>query len=326
MQTTNQIDNNYIEEDEIDLRELFKTIWDSKTLIISITLIITFLATTYAFTKTPIYEAKALIEIGNYKLDNNNNNNNNKVLLNNPTELAQKLNVIFIDSFENVKDKKSEIVSISVPKKSNVMLEIKSEAISNELAIKKINTLLQSIQNEDKQILDDVKFRRELEIKNITSKISTIKNEEMKFIDDKIILQEKRLNNYKQQLVAINQNIKKTNNKNPALSALLIMQQRDLSSAIFNIDSDILELKNKKSTVMTTKINDLIEKRNLVQSMLLPYNYKNSQVVGQILINDYASKPKKKLIIIVAFITGFILSIFLVFFLSFIKSMKEETN
>ena len=319
---TNQIDNNYIEEDEIDLRELFKTIWDSKVLIISITLLITLLAGTYAFMKTPIYEAKALIEIGNYKLDNNNNNN--KVLLSNPTELSQKLNVTFIDMFKNIKEKKSEITSIYVLKKSQVMLEVKSEGISNELAIKEINTLLLSIQKKDQLILDDVKFRRELEIKNINSIIDNIKNEEVNFINDKITLQKKRLDNYKKQLIAINQNIKRTNNKNPALSALLIMQQRDLSASIFNIDTNILELHNQKTTLVTTKINSLIEKRNLIKSILLPYNYKNSQIIGEILINDYASKPKKKLIVVVAFITGFILSIFLVFFLSFIRSMKEE--
>jgi len=323
VQTNNEMNNNYIEEDEIDLRELFKTIWDSKILIITITIIITLLAGVYAFTKTPIYEARALIEIGNYKLDNNNNNNN-KVLLSNPTELSQKLNVIFIDSFKNIKDKESEVVSISVPKKSKSMLAVKSEGISNELAIKEISTLLLSIQKKDQQILDDVKFRRELEIKNINSKIDNIKNEEVNFINDNITLQKKRLNNYKKQLVAINQNIKKTNNKNPALSALLIMQQRDLSSSIFNIDTNILELKNQKTTLVTTKINNLIEKRNLIKSMLLPYNYKNSQIVGKVLTQDHATKPKKKLIIVVAFITGFILSIFLVFFLSFIRSMKEE--
>jgi len=317
------MNNNYIEEDEIDLRELFKTIWDSKVLIITLTTIITLLAGVYAFTKTPIYEAKALIEIGNYKLDNNNNNNN-KVLLSNPTELSQKLNVIFIDTFKNIKDKDSAIVSISVPKKSKSMLAVKSEGISNELAIKEISTLLLSIQKKDQQILDDVKFRRELEIKNINSKIDNIKNEEVNFINDKITLQKKRLDNYKKQLVAINRNINKTNNKNPALSALLIMQQRDLSSSIFNIDTNILELNKQKTTLVTTKINSLIEKRNLIKSMLFSYNYKNSQVIGTILTNDYASKPKKKLIVVVAFITGFILSIFLVFFLSFIRSMKEE--
>ena len=37
------------------------------------------------------------------------------------------------------------------------------------------------------------------------------------------------------------------------------------------------------------------------------------------------NKPKKALIVTVAFITGFILSIFLVFFIQFIQSIKKES-
>jgi uncharacterized protein involved in exopolysaccharide biosynthesis len=317
---------NYIEEDEIDLRELFKTIWDSKTFIIITTTIITLLAGIYAFTKTPIYEVNALIEIGNYKLDSSSGSSSNNVLLNNPQELVQKLKIIFIDEFKNVKNKKSQIVSISVPKKSKVMVEVKAEGISNKLAIQEINKLLKSVQVEDQKILNDVKNRRELKIKNINEKIHIIKNEEMDFVNDKILLQKKRVINFKKQLKEINNNIKKTNTKNPALSALLIMQQRDMSSSIYDMETNILDLKNQKYSIMAAEISKLVEERHLIQSMLLPYNYKNSQIIGKILINDYPSKPKKKLIVIVAFITGLILSIFLVFFLNFIRSMKEENS
>ena len=42
--------------------------------------------------------------------------------------------------------------------------------------------------------------------------------------------------------------------------------------------------------------------------------------------NEYAIKPKKKLIVVVAFITGFILSIFMVFFIEFIKGIRIEDD
>ena len=61
----NLTEQNYYQEDEIDLKELFKILWDKKNFIISITAIITILAGIYAFKKTPIYEATALNEIGN---------------------------------------------------------------------------------------------------------------------------------------------------------------------------------------------------------------------------------------------------------------------
>jgi uncharacterized protein involved in exopolysaccharide biosynthesis len=85
-----------------------------------------------------------------------------------------------------------------------------------------------------------------------------------------------------------------------------------------------MQLKNKKDNLETTAINDLEEQKGLVISMLLPYNYKNSEIIGKIITNDYPVKPKKKLIVIVAFITGFILSIFLVFFFNFIRDNNQE--
>ena len=327
MKTNNPINNNYIEEDEIDLRELFKTIGNSKTLIISLTMAITILATIYAFTKTPIYEAKTLIEIGNYKLDSNSNSNSNsKVLLNNPSQLAQKLNIIFIDTLVNIKDKKSEIVSITTPKKSTQFLEIKAEAISNELAIKEIENVLKYIQKKDNVILLDVKNRREVEIKNIDAKIKSINEKQIILITNKIKLKINSKSIYKKQLRQIKNTIKRIEKKSPTLAALQIMQQTTILNTITNLEIDILDLKNTRETLETTEISTLIEQKNLLLSMLQPYNYKNSQIVGKILINDFPAKPKKKLIIVVAFITGLILSIFLVFFLNFIHSMKEENS
>ena len=53
-------------------------------------------------------------------------------------------------------------------------------------------------------------------------------------------------------------------------------------------------------------------------------NIDNAKVIGKISISNYPIKPKKKLIVVVAFITGLILSIFLVFFMEFISKNKED--
>jgi LPS O-antigen subunit length determinant protein (WzzB/FepE family) len=326
LKENNHSNTQYIQEDEIDLRELFRTIMDSKKLIILITSVITILAVIYAYTTTPLYEAKALVEIGNYKVNNNNNNNNStniKILLNKPTQLSKRLNVIFIDIHKNDKDKKSEVISILVPKESKEFLEIKALAISNELAIKEINLVLSHIQEKDKTILLDVKNRRELKINNINSQISNIQEKQVELFDKNIKLQVEQLVKFKEQLNDIKQNIKWIQKKQPVLAALQLMGQSDLTRSILTLEMHIIELQNKKEKLTTMKINSLIEKRNLLQSMLLPHNYKTSKIVGKIITNDYSIKPKKKLIVIVAFITGLILSIFLVFFLSFLRNDEK---
>jgi len=308
----------YIEEDEIDLRELFLTLWKKKVFIVGFTLIITILGVIYSYTKTPIYEAKALVEIGSYKL-----NNNNTELIDNASQLSKRLNVLYIDMLKNQKDRISEIDSISVPKKQNNFLEIQSSGISNQEAIKEINKVIEFIKSNHIKTMDDIKQRRELEIKNIDSKISKIKNKDIKLLNDKININERNLKNYKSELKKINSNISEIENNNPSLTALRLMEKRDLTSYIIDLEIQILDMINKKDELEITTINQLEEEKNLLASMLLPHNYKMTEVIGQIITNDYPTKPKKKLIIAVSFVTGFILSIFLVFFLNFIKSMSR---
>lgn len=62
------------EEDEIDLKELVKTLWTNKIKIILVTSIITVLAIVYAYFKnpTPIYSGSVMVEIGEVKSDNPN--------------------------------------------------------------------------------------------------------------------------------------------------------------------------------------------------------------------------------------------------------------
>ena len=320
-------EQNYYQEDEIDLKELFKILWAKKILIISLTFAITLLAGIYAFNKTPIYEATALVEIGNYKLhNNNNNNNNNKAILDSTADLSKKLNLLFIDMLKNEKDRKVEISSISVPKKSNNFIEIKAEAISNEIASREILKVVDYIKNKHQKILSDVKNRRELEIKNIDTKIDNIKNKEVKLLSEKINIQQANLNDYKLQLDTISHNIKEIENTNPALTALKLMEKRDLSSFILELNLQLMDMRNQKDELETTNINRLVEKKQLVESMMLPHNYKNSEVIGRVITNDYPIKPKKKLIVAVAFIAGFILSIFLVFIMNAFRKEDSKVN
>ena len=51
-----------------------------------------------------------------------------------------------------------------------------------------------------------------------------------------------------------------------------------------------------------------------------------TQVINDIKIKDTTVYPKRKLIVMVAFITGLMLSIFLAFFLEFIAGMKKEDD
>jgi LPS O-antigen subunit length determinant protein (WzzB/FepE family) len=306
-----------------DLKGLFTTLWLSKRIIFIITFLSTLLAIIYVLYKTPIYEAKALIEIGNYKIDTNNKSND-KVLLNNSTELIEKLHYIYIDAFKNVEDRKSKISALALTKKSKIFIEITAEGISNKLAKQEIQNLLKNIQTEDNAILKNVKSYREVEIANIEEKINNIKNQKVTIIEQKIEIEKKRRSELQNQILEINKIIKNLETEKPTLVALQIMQKNILINSIATINKNILDLQNKENNLSISQINSLIEKKKILELMLLPYNYKNSQIVGKILTNSYASKPKKSLIIAVAFVLGLILSIFVILFLEFVVSIKED--
>lgn len=309
----------YLQEDEIDLRELFKTIWAKKVFIIIFTLVVTILAAIYAYNKTPIYEAKALVEIGEYKLNSTTKNS-----VDDAVALEKKLSTLFVDMEKNLKDRTSEISNIAIVKGLKNFLEIKSEATSNEEAKNEIIKVLTFIQGEHGKILDDVKKQKEMELRNIDLQISDIKSRTVALIDKKLENNVKTLENLQEQLKFVDENLKKIDSLNPSLAALKLMEKKDITNSINTLTVQNFELESKKDELLTTSLYTLEENKKIVELLLLPHNYKNTQVVGEIMTNDFPAKPKKSLIVAVAFVTGFILSIFLVFLMNFIRSSKEN--
>lgn len=308
-----------IYEDEIDLKELFLTIWEKKIFIVVFTAIITILSIVYVSIKTPIYEASALVEIGEYKLDNNTVNS-----VDNVNNLEKKLRTLYIDMQKNVQDKSSWITSINVIKGLKNFIEIKSEAISNEEAQNEISKLLSFVQTEHSKILDDVKKQKELQLKNIDLNISDIKTRTVSLIDKKLVNNNKTLEDLEKQLALVDENLKKIDTLNPSLAALKLMEKKDITTAINNFTIQNFELENKKDELLTTTLYKLEEEKKIIELLLLPHNYKNTEIVGDIMTNDFPTKPKKSLTVAVAFVTGFILSIFLVFIMQFIGNIRKD--
>ena len=75
-------------------------------------------------------------------------------------------------------------------------------------------------------------------------------------------------------------------------------------------------MEDVKNFIITKHENDTLFYKNKIMT----------KQIGDIKISEEAiNKPKTALILTVAFITGFILSIFLVFFIQFIQSIKKES-
>ena len=109
-------DREYIQEDEIDLRELFKTIWEKKLFVILFTSIVTLIAIVYVLVKNPIpiYQGKAFLEIGKIQSQTFGQD-----LFDDPTDLAQILSIEYK-------------VEASIPKATISLLEITSKNENKE--------------------------------------------------------------------------------------------------------------------------------------------------------------------------------------------------
>jgi len=78
----------YIEEDEIDLKELVKTLWARKVFILIFTSLMTIVGAIYAFSKAPTIKGYVILEVGY-----TTSTTNTTTFIENPNYLINKLNI-----------------------------------------------------------------------------------------------------------------------------------------------------------------------------------------------------------------------------------------
>ena len=306
----------YIQEDEIDLKELFITIWKRKIFIVLFTFFVTLLAIIYAYNKTPIYEVKSYIELG--FIDNK--------IIEEPAILEQKLKVVFgIDNnMMNNNPEEGIISSISQTKNIKNFLEIKTEAISNEIAIAKNKEVLTYTQNLYNPKIENSKSLINNEILNIERQIDFFENEKIKMLNESIILSNSNLEKYNKEITELYKSNINTNDKTSSMIASV--QIINYQNLIINLQNQINSIEIEKQQIIKNILPKMKASLDEIKFKLSEQNISNTRLVGDYIVNEYPSKPKKLLIIVVSFITGFILSIFIVFFMQFANNFRKEEH
>ncbi len=279
-----QNNTQYIQEDKIDLRELFTVLKRRKKLIWSVTSLLTLLALIYVFVAKPVYEVKTMIEVGQIDAKPIDNVNDIK------QKLSYKYQV-------NVKGKKIElprVKTISVPKKSDRILSLKIHSNNNEEGIKYIQTVINKIETQYKEKTDAYT--------NSQKELITLTREDIKENTASLTQMKKELDKYSQKIVSLK-------SEDAALAGIYALQIGQKQTQLQNLKKYISQLKTKEQKLKLS---------------ITPLMIKPTHIVGEIETLDKPIKPKKLLIVIIAFITGFMLSIFLVFFLEFIRGSREK--
>lgn len=368
-------------EDEIDLKELFLTIWKKKIFIVVFTAIITILAIIYVSFKTQIYEVKSVIKIGHIKNSLSEYSSTN-TLLEPSAILEQKLKLIYgVDDprrYEFIED--GVVSKISTIKNVENFIEITTEAYSNEKALEKNKEVLDFIQNEYKYKIDEFVQKTDIKIKDIESKIKyakevkrvdleqniekintqmlpriekeieLLKSVELVSLEKKLEFNREKLKEYEAEVARISKQKSGDNSQNMLMAVQLLNTQNLILSVQNSIENLIIEKENLiniklvdlektkeniiKETLRKAKVeleinflkelDDLNDSLELEKLKLTNDSFRNSELVSDYIVNDFPVKPKKSLTIAVAFVTGFILSIFLVFFMQFIGNIRKD--
>lgn len=290
------------QEDEIDLRELWKAIVKQKVLIVVFTSIVTIVALIWVTTKISIYEVKSTLQIG-FIGEN---------LIEDPSSLIKTANLVF--NVENKTPRKedfiSEVTSILVSKKLNNFVEIKTQGISNAEGLIKNKEVVAYIQNKYQGFIDQYILNSNNEVKNVQIQISNLENLEIKStqrqiellesqkiieIDEKIKFYKKiKLKSLKEKIqlhsTKIDQYTKsvnklyKNNNKitNSTVQAISSLQMVNYQNLILNSQNNVENLKIEIEKIFHETIKNLQkEKSNLQHDALRKLIYKLEVLLPQ---------------------------------------------
>lgn len=328
-------------EGEIDLRDLFKTIWERRIFILFFTFLLTILSVVYVNIKTPIYEVKSVIRIG-YIGEN---------LVENSNIIEKKLRLIFnVDNNPILSKEEGVVLDIKAVKNVNNFIEISTLAYTNEQALIKNKEVLDFLQNEYKYKIDEYVLKTELNLKNLEEKIVYVKNvnkvqaeEKIKLLNSiDLVAIEYKLKFNQEKLKEYEENINKISKQkttNDTQNMLLAMQILNNQNLILNLQNQIVNLNNEKQSILNetipklnrqleydikNSIDDLNDRIKIEKLKFTNNSAKNSEIVGDIQVDDNPIEPKKSLVIAVAFVSGFILAIFIVFFMQFTNSIRNK--
>ena len=280
-----EIQQKCYEENTIDLRELWAVLRKRKRLIWLITGVITLVVLAYVLLIRPVYEVKGVVELA--QID--------KKAVQDANDLKQKLSFIY---GVNAKGKKREyplIEAITLPKKSKNLLVVTARGYNNASAKEKLESVieyLKKVQN------------REIDIYIQTQKKRLALNTADLKRNQQLVAQiEKDLKDYKKKLLSISK-------QSAALAGIYSIEIGKKQTELNNIINKIYALRNTQ---------------NSIELSISPLKIHKTVIVGSIEELDKPVKPKKTLIVVIAFITGLMLSVFFVFFLEFIQSERKES-
>lgn len=301
-----------IKDDEIDLVELFKTLWGYKIIIFLVTFLFVALGAIYVFViATPKYEISATFENGYYK---DLPASNEKKSFADIISRIETLNVKWIKSLEKIPNMDFKFNKIELMKDDKSRFNVSIFANNNEIGISKIKEILTNLKNEDEIDLKIYKKNIENKINDAIKTINILKQKELS-LQNSLKMADKESSDTLQKITEFNKKLSNQNNVNLeiALASLFDLRTR--------IENKRLSLTNSIAENKTNIVNLETSIENL-RIKILPISYSETKILSSIVTYENPAKPKKALILLISCFVGFFVSIFGVLVWDAVKNKK----
>ncbi|WP_457599412.1 Wzz/FepE/Etk N-terminal domain-containing protein [Hydrogenimonas sp.] len=271
------------EEESIDLRMLWQTLVRRKGVLLSTVVATTALALLYLWIAKPVYEAKALLQIGSI----------DSKILEKPATLKTKLDAIYHIGDSNVRQEYPYISAVTIPKKTEGLIQLTALGLDNESAVKKIRSLIEALEIEHANIVQNYVMLIQKQLAASREKAKRLKAQIEKL--SKVVGAETNM-------------LKETGRGDTGIAS--VMYSKNLEN-LYTLQSLLADTQERVSQY---------------EMALSPLRLKKTQRVGEIAVYDHPVKPRKGLIVAIAVVSGLILGILMVFFLEMVAKEKEGAS
>lgn len=290
-------------DDEIDLVDLFLILWKRKWLIVIVTLLVTIVAAGISMIMPKVYEITAILEPAS---------DAEGKLVENPQAVKETITGgaydLKIASSIGLPLEKIPKFKVSVPKDTD-LVKISVESQEPEQAVQIVNEVLNSVS-------DDIQEELDLKIKETRNRIKTAELEE-KLLQNQIILVRNQISAI-QSKVAELEGERSQAMRNPQGEAMAVLLY---SNEIQNQQIYLNKLQEKLANFENQKEQIAIKIDNIQLEM---ERIKGTYINKAPSVPENPIKPKKTLIVALAFVLGFMGSIMLAFIAEFMNKVRQQ--
>ena len=219
-----------------------------------------------------------------------------------------------------------QVQKISMVKYSKKFFDIEVIAKTNDIALKQINKMVEELANEHQKVINGYVELKKNQLANIDSQINFLENNKIVEKQQQIeYLKSMQMPRLDKQITNLEQYTTlekdKTNTQDKLIEAMLndMQAERDIST-----NDKLLSLQKELLNLQTEELNKLLDQKSHIEFILKPYNYQNTHIVSNVIISNKPVKPKRIIIVAIAFLSSLMLSTFGVLFYDTIRQRIDR--